>query len=119
MKFEKWEEETFNYFTKLYDNFFEELSSKCMECFRIDSKELFSENVKELTAEQEKKIYDFWKKYTTDFDIAYHKYYIDRSGILDEKFIPDDLSYGPREDWIDKAHTSLAKRKIKEFSKER
>ena len=29
MKFEKWEEETFNYFTKLYDNFFEELSSKC------------------------------------------------------------------------------------------
>ena len=63
MRFEKWEEEAFNYLTKLYDNFFEELSSKCMECFRIDSKELFSENVKELTSEQEKKIYDFWKKY--------------------------------------------------------
>ena len=94
MRFEKWEEEAFNYLTKLYDNFFEELSSKCMECFRIDSKELFSENVKELTSEQEKKIYDFWKKYTTDFDIAYHKYYIDRSGIFDEKFIPDDLFVG-------------------------
>ena len=53
MRFEKWEEEAFNYLTKLYDNFFEELSSKCMECFRIDSKELFSENVKELTSEQE------------------------------------------------------------------
>ena len=52
MRFEKWEEEAFNYLTKLYDNFFEELSSKCMECFRIDSKELFSENVKELTSEQ-------------------------------------------------------------------
>lgn len=94
MRFEKWEEEAFNYLTKLYDNFFEELSSKCMECFRIDSKELFSENVKELTAEQEKKIYDFWKKYTSDFDITYHKYYIDRSGIFDEKFIPDDLFVG-------------------------
>lgn len=35
------------------------------------------------------------------------------------KIVTDDLSYGPREDWLDKAHTSLAKRKIKEFSKER
>ena len=33
------------------------------------------------------------------------------------KIITDDLSYGPKEDWIDKAHTTLAKRKIKEFNK--
>ena len=33
------------------------------------------------------------------------------------RIITDALSYGPREDWIDKAHTSLAKRKIKEFRK--
>ena len=33
------------------------------------------------------------------------------------RIVTDDLSFGPREDWIDKAHTSLAKRKIKEFSK--
>ena len=31
------------------------------------------------------------------------------------KIITDDLSYGPHEDWIKKAHTTLAKRKIKEF----
>ena len=30
--------------------------------------------------------------------------------------ITDDLSYGPREEWINKAHTSLAKRKIREFN---
>lgn len=54
MRFEKWEEEAFNYLTALYENFFKELSEKCMDCFRIDSKELFSENVKELTEEQEK-----------------------------------------------------------------
>ena len=33
------------------------------------------------------------------------------------RIVTDDLSYGPREDWIDKAHTSLAKRKIREFNK--
>ena len=33
------------------------------------------------------------------------------------RIVTDELSFGPREDWIDKAHTSLAKRKIKEFNK--
>lgn len=33
------------------------------------------------------------------------------------RVVTDELSYGPREDWIDKAQTSLAKRKIKEFNK--
>ena len=33
------------------------------------------------------------------------------------RIITDDLSYGPREDWIDKAQTSYAKKKIKEFNK--
>lgn len=32
------------------------------------------------------------------------------------RIVNDDLSFGPREDWMEKAHTSLAKRKIKEFS---
>ena len=33
------------------------------------------------------------------------------------KIVTDDLSYGPRDDWLDKVYTSLAKRKIKEFKK--
>lgn len=33
------------------------------------------------------------------------------------RILTDDLSYGPREDWIDKAHTSLARKKIKEFNR--
>lgn len=33
------------------------------------------------------------------------------------RIITDDLSFGPREDWIEKAQTSHAKRKIKEFIK--
>ena len=33
------------------------------------------------------------------------------------RIVTDELSYGPRIDWIDKTQTSLAKRKIKEFNK--
>ena len=33
------------------------------------------------------------------------------------RIVTDELSFGPREDWFDKAHTSLAKRKIREFNK--
>ena len=32
------------------------------------------------------------------------------------RIVTDDLSYGPREDWIEKAQTSHAKRKIREFT---
>ena len=94
MELEKWEQEAYDYLTSLYDNFFEELSKICKECYRTDIKEFFSENVKELTKEQEEKIINYWKKYTDDFDIGYHKYYIDRSGKFDERFIPDDLLVG-------------------------
>ena len=91
MRFEEWEEEAYEYLSSLYENFFKELSNKCKECFRIDAEKIFSDNVKELTKEQERKIYDYWKKYTDDFEIKYHKYYIDRTGKFDERFIPDDL----------------------------
>ena len=33
------------------------------------------------------------------------------------RIVTDDLSYGPRMDWLDKAQTSLAKRKIREFNR--
>lgn len=33
------------------------------------------------------------------------------------RIITDDLSFGPREDWIDKVQTTYAKRKIREFNK--
>jgi len=33
------------------------------------------------------------------------------------RIVTDDLSFGPRKEWLDKAHTTHAKRKIKEFYK--
>lgn len=35
------------------------------------------------------------------------------------RVITDNLSFGPRVEWMDKARTSLAKRKIKEFNKDK
>ena len=94
MRFEKWEEEAFDYLSDLYDNFFKELSERSKECFRIDSKEIFSKNIKGLTPEQKEKIFKYWERYTKDFDISYHEYYIDKTGNFDERFIPDDLFVG-------------------------
>jgi len=33
------------------------------------------------------------------------------------RIITDNLSFGPREDWVEKAHTTKAKKKIKEFNR--
>lgn len=33
------------------------------------------------------------------------------------KIITDDLSYGPRSDWEEKAHTSYAKKRIRDFNR--
>ena len=35
------------------------------------------------------------------------------------RIVTDNLSFGPREDWTEKAYTSHAKRKIREFNKEK
>lgn len=92
MRFEEWEQETFDYLSKLYSNFFEELAERSMKCFQIDAKEIFSNNVKEITREQEQKIKDYWRTYLgEDIDTTYHKYYIDRTGKFDVRFIPDDI----------------------------
>ena len=33
------------------------------------------------------------------------------------RIVTDELSYGPREDWYEKATTSYARRKIREFNR--
>lgn len=53
---------------------------------------------------------------STSIDFVY-KIHTDMGNTMVGSFVNDELSYGPREDWIGKAHTSLAKRKIKEFNK--
>jgi hypothetical protein len=100
MNFQPWEEESYKRLNKMYDDFFKNLAQISKECYRIDAHELFSSNVKGLTKEQEKQIFDYWRNYTNDFDIYYHKYYIDRTGEFDVRFIPDDLFAGYIDDYL-------------------
>lgn len=44
-----------------------------------------------LTKAEEKEIKAYWRQYTKDFDIAYHRYYAGISGKADPRYIPDDL----------------------------
>lgn len=94
MAFETWEQRAFDELSELYTTFFERISEYGKACYRIDAHKIFSKHIKELPKEQEKKIMDYWKMFTSDFDIAYHKYYIDKAGEFDVRFIPDDLFVG-------------------------
>ena len=69
---------------------------------------------------------DFAYKIHTDigntmFGVFVNDEYVPIDYVLKNKdrvrIVTDDLSYGPREDWIEKAQTSHARRKIKEFKK--
>lgn len=94
MKLYPWEEKAYNELVNLYEKFYNRLAEFGKECYRIDSHILFNKDVKDLTCEQEQQIRAFWEKYVDDFDIYYHRYYIDRTGKFDVKFIPDDIFAG-------------------------
>lgn len=94
MDFNPWEEKAYKKLLKKYNKFYDTLSKESKKCFRIDSHTIFNSDTKELTEEQKKLIYRFWHKYTKDFDINYHRYYIDRTNRFDVRFIPDDIFAG-------------------------
>lgn len=45
---------------------------------------------KRLSKEEKQLIKSFWKRYTNDFSLAYHKYYLSNAD-FDVRYIPDDL----------------------------
>jgi hypothetical protein len=47
-----------------------------------------------LTDEQKQQVYDYWHKYTKDFDIAFHTNYTEKSGVFDVRYIPHDIYAG-------------------------
>lgn len=94
MELYPWEKSAYIELVSLYNKFYKRLAELGKECYRIDSHMLFSNNVKDLTYEQEQQIRNYWKNYTDDFDINYHRYYIDRTEQFDVRFIPDDIFAG-------------------------
>ena len=78
----------------LYDKFYSNLARLSKDSYRYEAKTLYLKKGDELTKSQEAKIKNYWKQYTKDFDISFHKYYIKRTGRFDVRFIPDDIFAG-------------------------
>lgn len=94
LELNSWEKKSLKKVTKKYIDLYVALSKESKKCFRIDSHTIFNSDTKELTQQQKNKIVDYWHNYTKDFDINYHKYYIDKTGMFDVRFIPDDIFAG-------------------------
>lgn len=69
--------------------YFMKLGSKYF--YRYKVRKYYIKKGDNLQSDEVKKIKDYWHKYTKDFDISYHKYYINRTGKFDVRYIPDDL----------------------------
>lgn len=74
-----------------YKKFFESIRKIGRKNYRQDIKKYYLKKGDKLTKSQIKEIKQYWSKYTKDFDINFHKYYINRTGIFDVRFIPDDI----------------------------
>lgn len=80
-------EEVYSY----YYNFFDLIKHYAKKHYREDIKNIFLKESDKLTKEQEEEIKKYWSKYIKDFDIDFHKYYINRNGTFDVRYIPDDI----------------------------
>lgn len=69
--------------------YFMKLGSKTF--YRYKVRKYYIKKDDKLKLYEIKQIKEYWNKYTKDFDISYHKYYINRTGQFDVRYIPDDL----------------------------
>ena len=74
--------------------FYTSLANLSKKSYRFEVKNNLLKKTDILTKEQQKEIKKYWKKYTKDFDMSFHKYYISRTGQFDVRYIPDDLYAG-------------------------
>lgn len=79
---------------KKYISFYNSLANFSKESYRYEVKKHLLNKGDILTKEQKKQIKKYWTRFTKDFDIGFHKYYINRTGNFDVRFIPDDLFAG-------------------------
>lgn len=81
-----------------YKSFYNSLAYLSKKSYRYEVKRNLLKEDDILIDKQQKEIIDYWKRYTKDFDISFHRYYINRTKNFDVRYIPDDLYAG----YIDK-----------------
>ncbi len=94
MELLKYEEKAYKKITKKYDDLYKTIAEEGRICFNKDSHKIFNKDTKKLSKVEKKKIKNFWMKYLTRIDLNYHRYYIDKTGKFDVRFIPDDIFAG-------------------------
>ena len=83
---------------KKYLSFYTFLAYLSKKSYRYEAKNNLLKKTDRLTIGQQKEIRRYWSKYTKDFDMSFHKYYINKTKKFDVRYIPDDLYAG----YIDK-----------------
>lgn len=72
-----------------YYKFFDSIKKIGEKNYRKDIKKYYLKKGDTLTKKQIREIKAYWNKYKKNIDINFHKYYINRTGIFDVKYIPD------------------------------
>ncbi len=94
MKLSKYEEQSYNKILKKYNDLFKTIAIEGKHCFNKDSHTIFNKDTKKLTKIEKYEIKKYWANYFPKIDLNYHRYYIDKTGKFDVKFIPDDIFAG-------------------------
>lgn len=88
---EKYEDLIGLYYQRKYENYYKKLYKLSKISYRLEIKQRNKLNKCKITKKEKKEIKKYWKKYTKDFKIYAHKFYVDKNGKKDKKFIPDDI----------------------------
>lgn len=72
-----------------YYKFFNKIKKIGEKNYRKDIKKFYLKKGDNLTKLQIREIKQYWSKYKKNIDINFHKYYINRTGVFDVKYIPD------------------------------
>jgi len=102
---ELWENCANSFASWWYNKFFKIIAIYGKKSCRLEMKKIYLKKQDILTKSQIVKIKRYWKQYTKDFDISFHKYYINRNNIFDIRYIPEDL-------FMEKIDDSLNNRRI-------
>lgn len=79
------------YYQRKYENYYKKLYKLSKISYRLEIRQRNKLNKCKITKNEKKDIKKYWKNYTKDFKLYAHKYYVDKNGNKDKRFIPDDI----------------------------
>jgi len=78
-------------YQRKYEKFYKNIYKLSKISYRLEIKERNRLNKCKISKSDKKRITNYWKKYTKDYKIYAHKFYKDKNGKKNPRFIPDDI----------------------------